>query len=284
MAAPVTTTIQFIGLMVTRLIIPNPNNPATGALLTDGDFGSGAPGHQRLLAYEQGTRTNPVNEWNPNGPTFKGCDGKMYDSIKLVNENIDVTGPNPATDPFIDKLGAISHLQCCCPQFTQWLPEWGDPAQKPPAGRNSAFVTVNAGTYTTMSLSTPAVYTESLFHDNVPVTFTGFTPGGVGNKKLVVKSGASVIISNATIDALQCTIGPVMNDFKNYYRMGKNVGNQCNDIYPSDSPNCKPVTVCPTGNKPVKAKAVLTAEERARILRIRLQNNGDINCGSSQWP
>ena len=64
--AAVTTTIQFIGLIVTRLIVPDPTQPPTGALLTIGNFGSGAPNHERLLAYEKDKR-EAGSDWNANG-------------------------------------------------------------------------------------------------------------------------------------------------------------------------------------------------------------------------
>lgn len=289
-----TTTIKFVGLIVTTLL-SSPNPP--GAELIMGNFPISNPPHVRLIAWPEGTRVESESTWPKEPVGFTTANGTRYEYSLVGVENVTITG---STEPFVNLLGKIPHLTCCCPQFNDgFRPAWGFSAYTG-ADKMSAFFTFTHGTYFTVTESTNAISTALAIGDSGKITFEGLLPGIV--KKIVIdpslKPSTVLIVGNTPLAVLegQHIHPPDTNDFLNYYLMGVDTAS-CTANPSAEPPNpCAPSDKggCPrlSATHPTPAKSAARHQSRARKLaseaRRLLKKNValmvDVDCSSSQWP
>lgn len=270
------TAIKFIGL----LIITNLTN--SGAEVVMGHVPVVTPTHDAIIAYHPADLVSATN-W-PKAGTFTSG-GETYDYVIANKETITFSGP---TDRFENLIGPMPHLSCCCPQMKGILPEYGNPEQPLP-GRAAAHFMIDHGLYFTQTESDSSVSTVLAFAENKPLTITGVA--GPVTRKLELKFGTDVLVSNTPLAALQGTHVPDSHDdFQAYYSMGID-STSCTSM-PSDSTLCRP------REEPCR----LVQETRAKVKRAKLTATykkiqaaatrnvcgtclvADINCSSSQWP
>src|SRR5689334_19627640 len=106
-------SIQFVGLM----LLVNLTN--TGAQVIGGQL----PGHQLFIAYTRGSLVSQT-QWPVAGTFTTG--GITYDFVVVTSDNITFGG---STDTFVNQVGILPHLSCCCSTMTGILPAYSQPNQ-----------------------------------------------------------------------------------------------------------------------------------------------------------
>lgn len=267
------TTITFIGL----IMLTNLSN--NGAQVLIGKF----PPHLARIAYKQGTLVSH-SQW-PKVGEF-AVNGVKYDYVNVNIENISFSGP---TDAFVNAVGAIPHLSCCCPEMTGVKPEYNNPAQ-PVATKKGAIVTISNGILITYAQPDNAIATQVVLTGAPQLTITG-TVAGNASRQLVLSAGTTVVITNSPPSTFSGTHSTTRDDFKDFYQMGINAST-CTKV-PGDGGSCAPQTgACPT-TAPAKAAAAkaapakLTAQQKSLVAAARKLSPmyvTDVNCSNSTWP
>ena len=274
----IATTIKFLGLLIVTQLTNS------GAHIVMGHLPGLTNPHDSIIAYQPADLVGQSN-WKKDGSFVSG--GVAFDYVRVNKENISFSGP---TDAFVNSIGPMPHLSCCCPTMRGLKPVFGNPAEGAGTKMAAHFI-LDHGLFTTIPQSDGAVGTGLAFVDQKPLTITG-TIGAV-TRRLVLRFGANVIVANtplATLEGRHTHTGSV-RDFDAYYAMG--IDSSACRMAPSDGPPCAPQSnacaapegrarsAAPARPKLTKRQNEIVAFMKGRCMTCKV---GDINCSSSQWP
>ncbi|HSY50580.1 MAG TPA: hypothetical protein VLC46_17375 [Thermoanaerobaculia bacterium] len=229
------TSIQFVGLFVVMM-----NSGAGLHILLPHFPDSPYADHVSVIQYDPAQ----VSSLTWPGVTTCGPSG----SLRCAPIDVETITFSGATDPSpSDIIGAIPHLQCCCPSMTDILSTYKDPNA---TGKLSAHIFVTQGVAEAITNSDGRTDTWVTMHSSDPagITLTA-NAGTTGAVNIVFVPGAQFSILNSAISTE--TTPP---HFLAYYLMG--VGSSDCTAVPSDGPPCAASTGC----TPAKKKSVKTAK------------------------
>jgi hypothetical protein len=265
------TTIKFIGLLVVMLTNP-------GARVIMGQFPG--TGHDSFIAYSHDQYVSNSN-W-PAAGKFT-LDGVQYDYVMVNKENVSFTGP---TAPFLNGIGNMPHLQCCCPTMAGFQTAYGDP-NEPEKTKKAAHFTIANGTLETYVEPTGAVSTLLTMTGPSQLKIRG--TAGTTSREVVVNAGAKVIVGNSSLAAIKGAPAADHDDFLLYYKMG--IDSAACTSQPTSGPPCAPrATACDVpvtavaATQPAMAtrrRAAVTPKNRRRVSQVE---SVTINCSTSTWP
>jgi len=265
------TTITFWGLLLLT------NLSSTSATVLMGHFN----GHLSFIAYQHGTLASQ-NQW-PTVGNFT-IDGVQYDYVNVNKENITFTGPS---DSFVNNVGNMPHLSCCCPTMTGIKPEYKNP-QEPPGQKQGAIFTVNNGILSTFQDAHNAVQMLVTLSTTQQIRFTGAL-GGNATRELTLNTPTKIIIGNTPPSTLHGQQTMTHDDFDDYYQMAQN-SSGCSNV-PSSGPPCNlrstGCNVPGAAATPPAKPAKLTAKQKklvAQAMKVKPVTVTDVDCSNSQWP
>ena len=270
------TTIKFIGLLVVMITSP-------GAHLIMGHFPG--TGHDSFIAYSHDQYVSNTN-WPAAGNFTAG--GVRYDYVMVDRENISLTGP---AAPFLNGLGNMPHLKCCCGTMSGFLPAYGDP-NEPESTKKAAHFTIDRGTLETYVESTNAVSTLLTIAGPGALKIHGQL--GTTSRDIALNAGAKLMVGNTSLAAIAGGATPSHDDFRLYYQMGIDSAGCTGQ--PSDGPPCAPrPTACdvpaiaaaapapasPAGTMPARRRAAVTSKNHTWVIQVE---SITVNCSNSSFP
>lgn len=270
--------IKFVGLLIVTQL------SGTGAQVVMSHIPGMVPYHNAIIAYNDGSRIG--GDWQEIG-SFTAPDGEKFNYVNVDAENVTFNGPN---DKFVNAIGDMPHLSCCCPEMKGMLPEYGNKDQSAATKASAQFI-LNKGIYTSFIETSNSVATLLALANDAAVDLTveGAVPGTSTKRTIVLKPGAKLIVANTPIAALEGGHVPdTHNDFQAFYNTG--VTSAACRLMPSDGPPCAPrADPCSTTASKKSARAKLTETHKALIEKARHWSGRtamitDVNCSSSQWP
>jgi hypothetical protein len=278
------TIVRFIGISVLmfatnqyQILMPQ----VTGAKLN----------HVSLIAFKQGTRTNPDKDWpvemegRPPKPKTFTYQGVTYEYVLVKKEFITISGstsdaPGPITS------NQPPHLSCCCNALRKGGPGFQDKYKNPnlpPAAKGGAIVEIDRGVVSTVT-ENDRIDTEFKMATGIGagITITGTKGEGNNVKTIALAAGSSVIFGNTPM-CVYSDVCPAADDgdFKFYYTMAQE-SNSCQGT-PSNCEQCKSkqTAACDPGPKCTLAGKVKSASAPPSPGRMRMIN---IDCSNSQYP
>jgi hypothetical protein len=258
-----TTSIQFIGLFVMMV-----NGTAGLHILLPHFPGTQFADHFSAIQYA------PDQVLSATWPGIAACGPN--NSLRCAPIDVETISFTGAIDPPpTDVIGAMPHLQCCCPSMTDILATYKDPKA---TKKLSAHIFVDQGVAEAMAVTSGRTDTWVTMHTKDPTGITVTGNAGGSSFNIVFKPGAQFSILNST----QTTTGDP--HFLAYYLMG--IGSSKCTAVPTDGAPC----AASNGECLLTKKQTAAALKRSPA-RTRLKKGAtvapldvDANCSNSHFP